>query len=109
MAEHDQGGHGAADSPYSNSHGGRPKSWATVIVMIIGFLVGGIALCFGPAWTVFWIGTAIVVVGGIMALAVGIWNDVVVDEPRLTPEQFAALSAADAPTGDKRRLAAAGD
>lgn len=109
MAEHDQGGHGAGDSPYSNSHGGRPKSWAAVIIMIIGFLVAGVALCLGPAWVAFWIGVAVVVIGGIIALAADIWNDVVVDETRLTPEQFAALSGGDAPAGAERRLASADD
>lgn len=109
MAEHDQGGHGAGDSPFSNSHGGRPKSWAAVIIMIVGFLVAGVALCLGPAWLAFWIGTAVVVIGGIMALAADIWNDVVVEETRLTPEQFAALSPVEAPAGAEHRLASADD
>lgn len=87
MAEHNQGGHGAVDSPYSNRHGGRPRSWLAVIVMIIGFGVSGVALCIGPSWTTFWAGAGIVVVGGILALIVDIWNDVVVDPPRVAPEE----------------------
>ena len=88
MAEHNQGGHGAVDSPYSNSHGGRPKSWLAVIVMIIGFLVAGVAMCLGTVnWTMFWIGAAVVAVGGILALVADIWNDVVVDPPRIVPEE----------------------
>jgi hypothetical protein len=87
MAEYDQGGHGADDSPYSNSHGGRPKSWLAVVVMMIGFLVSGVAMCIGPSWTMFWVGAGVIVVGGILALVADIWNDVVVDPPRLMPEE----------------------
>lgn len=87
MAEHNQGGHGAVDSPYSNSHGGRPKSWLAVIIMIVGFCVSGVALCLGPSWTMFWVGAAVIVVGGILALVADIWNDVVVDPPRVLPEE----------------------
>lgn len=96
MAEHNQGGHGDADSPYSNSHAGRPKSWLAVIVVIIGFCVSGFAMCVGPAWTMFWIGAAVIAVGGIFALVVDIWNDVVVDPPRVAPEnmQHTALGGA---------------
>lgn len=96
MAEHNQGGHGAADSPYSNSHAGRPKSWLAVIIMVIGFCVSGVAMCFGPAWTAFWIGAAIIVVGGVLALVADIWNDVVVDPPRITPGEQRELARANA-------------
>ena len=97
MAEHNHGGQGTADapnSPYSNSHAGRPKSWLAVTVMVIGFCVAGVAMCFGPDWTFVWIGTAVIVVGGILALFADIWNDVVVDPPRVSPEEAAALAQA---------------
>jgi hypothetical protein len=64
------------------SHGGRPSSWFAVGVLIAGFAVGGLGLVFGPTWWVFWLGIAIVAVGGVLALAVGIFSDVVVDAPR---------------------------
>lgn len=68
------------------SHGGRPKSWLSVGVIIIGFTLGGVALCLGPNWPLFWTGAAIVVVGGVMVMAFGVFSDVIVDEPRVIPE-----------------------
>lgn len=54
---------------------GRLTSWIAVIVIVAGFVVGGLGLIFGPNWLVFWVGVGIVVVGGIYALAVGIMED----------------------------------
>jgi hypothetical protein len=68
------------------SHGGRPKSWIAVAVIIAGFATGGIGLVAGPSWPAFWVGVAIVAVGGVFGLAVGILGDVVVDAPRVIPE-----------------------
>src|ERR1700689_981863 len=36
------------------SYHGRPVSWVAVTLIIIGFVVGGLALVFGPTWGVFW-------------------------------------------------------
>lgn len=70
------------------SHGGSLGSWLAVVVMWIGFAAGGIALVLGPTWWLFWTGVGIVVVGGILALAVGIFDDVIVDAPRVLPEEM---------------------
>jgi hypothetical protein len=56
-------------------HHGRPASWVAVSIIIIGFIVGGIAVPIGPTWWLFWVGAAIVVVGGIMGAAVHILDD----------------------------------
>ena len=64
----------------SGSHVGRPKSWAAVAVIFIGFVVGGVAIPLGPNWPMFWVGAGIVVLGGIIAFAVDIMGDVVLDE-----------------------------
>jgi hypothetical protein len=66
-------------------HAGSPKSWVAVGIMLLGFLLGGIALVIGPAWWLFWLGAAVVVAGGIFGLAVGIVNDTVEDDPRVLP------------------------
>ncbi|MFC6886008.1 MULTISPECIES: HGxxPAAW family protein [Actinomadura] len=66
----------------SGSHAGRPKSWVAVVIIAIGFVVGGIALCVGPNWPMFWGGAGIIVLGGIVAFAVDIMSDVIVDDPR---------------------------
>lgn len=66
----------------SGSHAGRAKSWVAVTVIFIGFAVGGVALCVGPNWPMFWGGAAVVLLGGVVAFLVDIMTDVVVDEPR---------------------------
>ncbi|MFI9436907.1 MULTISPECIES: HGxxPAAW family protein [Streptosporangium] len=67
----------------AGSHGGSPKSWLAVIVILIGFTIGGVALCVGPNWTLFWAGAGVVVVGGVIAMVVDIFSDVIVDAPRV--------------------------
>ena len=54
---------------------GRPVSWVAVATIMVGFLVGGLALVFGPTWWVFWVGLAIAVVGGLLALATNVFDD----------------------------------
>jgi hypothetical protein len=62
-----------ADEP--DAHHGRPASWACTIVVTIGFVLGGIAMCIGPNWLLFWVGAAIVVVGGIIGAVARIFDD----------------------------------
>ena len=64
------------------SHVGRPSSWITVNVMLVGFIIGGLGLVLGPSWPLFWVGVAVTALGGVLALAVGIFSDVVVYAPR---------------------------
>jgi hypothetical protein len=71
----------------ANSHAGRTSSWLAVIVIWIGFGVGGAALVPHPKWVLFWVGVGIVVVGGIIAAAVHIFDDVIMDGPRAVPEE----------------------
>ena len=59
----------------SDHNTGRLSSWIAVMVIVAGFIVGGLGLIFGPSWVTFWVGVGIVVVGGIYALAVGIMED----------------------------------
>ena len=66
----------------NGSHAGRPKSWVAVSIIFIGFVIGGVAVTLGPNWVMFGIGAAVIAIGGIIALAVDIMADVVVDEPR---------------------------
>ncbi|MBT2213254.1 MULTISPECIES: HGxxPAAW family protein [Actinomadura] len=66
----------------SGSHAGRPKSWIAVAIIFAGFAVGGLGVVMGPNWVVFGAGAAVAVLGGILALAVDIMTDVVVDDPR---------------------------
>lgn len=54
---------------------GRRVSWVEVGIMLVGFIVGGVGLIAGPTWWLVWAGSAVVAVGGILALATGIFND----------------------------------
>ena len=54
---------------------GRSVSWFAVSVIMAGFLIGGLSLVFGPTWWLFWVSLGIAAVGGLMALANGIFDD----------------------------------
>jgi hypothetical protein len=66
----------------TGSHAGRLKSWVAVTIIFTGFVIGGFGFVLGPDWVLVGVGTAVTVIGGIIALAVDIMTDVVVDEPR---------------------------
>lgn len=57
------------------AHHGTPASWVAVSIIIVGFVVGGIAMVPSPKWWLFWTGAGIVVVGCIMAAAVRVLDD----------------------------------
>ena len=57
------------------AHHGRPASWVAVSVIIVGFVVGGVAMVPSPKWWLFWTGAGIVVIGCIMAAAAHILDD----------------------------------
>lgn len=64
--------------PASGEHphfSGRPVSWVAVVIIITGFILGGVALVAGTVWPLFWTGVGVVVVGGILAMSSGIFND----------------------------------
>ena len=54
---------------------GRPASWVTTSIVIVGFIVGGIALPIGPVWWLFWTGVGIVLVGALYGAATRIFDD----------------------------------
>jgi hypothetical protein len=64
----------ATSDPHPTHHG-RPTSWVASCIIIVGFIVGGIALVAGPAWWLFWTGTGIVVLGGVFGAANHIMDD----------------------------------
>lgn len=64
------------------SHGGRPSSWLSVAVMLVGTIVAGFGLT-ASNWMLVWIGAGLFVVGGILALVFDIFTDVVIDAPRV--------------------------
>jgi hypothetical protein len=61
--------------PATVSHHGRPVSWVAVSLIMAAFLIGGLALVFGPVWWLFWVSVGLAAVGGLLALATNIFND----------------------------------
>jgi hypothetical protein len=56
-------------------HHGSPLSWTAVVVIIIGFIIGGVALVPHPTWWLFYLGVGIAVVGCIMTLFAKTFSD----------------------------------
>jgi hypothetical protein len=54
---------------------GRPVSWVAVGTIMVGFLVGGLALVFGPTWWLFWCGAALSVIGLLLMLSTDTFED----------------------------------
>jgi hypothetical protein len=65
---------GAQPGHYESFHG-RPVSWVAVSIIMVGFVVGGLGLIFGPTWWLFWVAVGLVVVGGLIALSTNIFED----------------------------------
>lgn len=62
----------------AEGHRGRPGSWVAVLIIVAGFVLGGVALIVSQ-WWMFWVGAGVVVVGGIIALVVDIFSNVELD------------------------------
>ena len=58
----------AHGSTHMEHNSGRPIAWAGTIVVIIGFIIGGIAFIPKPEWIIFWIGTGVAIVGCLILL-----------------------------------------
>lgn len=65
--------HGAAHELEHNP--GKPMSWVAIAVIVVGFLVGGIALVPHPTWWAFWLGAGIAAVGCVMVLFTNTFRD----------------------------------
>lgn len=50
------------------SHGSSPASWTAVLVCLVGFTVGGIALIPDPNWPIFIVGVVLAVAAGPIGL-----------------------------------------
>ena len=70
----DPGVYGVPSHAHEASHG-RPVSWVVTTLVVVGFVIGGIALPIGPVWWLFWTGAAIVVIAALMGAAIHIFDD----------------------------------
>ena len=46
-------------------HGNTPAAWTGVMIILVGFVVGGIGLVIDN-WTMFWVGVALLPIGAIV-------------------------------------------
>ena len=60
---------------YPPPYHGRAVSWVAVSIIMVAFLIGGLALVFGPTWWLFYASVGLAVVGGLLALATNIFED----------------------------------
>ncbi|MDQ4084947.1 MAG: hypothetical protein M3165_03940 [Actinomycetota bacterium] len=63
----------------ADNHGSTPAAWVAVVIALVGFVVGGVALVLSPPnWVLFWIGLALLpvamIVGKVMS-AMGLGGD----------------------------------
>jgi len=56
---------------YPHPFHGRPVSWVAVSTIMVAFILGG----FGPTWWLFWLGLGLAALGGLLALAINIFED----------------------------------
>jgi hypothetical protein len=54
---------------------GRSVSWVAVSLIMVAFLIGGLGLIFGPTWWLFWAALGLAVVGLLLAMGTGIFDD----------------------------------
>ena len=47
-------------------HGNSPAAWTAVVIVLVGFTLGAIAMVMGPNWLLFWISVGIAVAGGLV-------------------------------------------
>jgi hypothetical protein len=68
----------AQHGPHPSYHG-RTVSWVAVGIMVLGFLLGGVALVAGghggPIWWLFWTGAGVAVLGLLISLATNMFED----------------------------------
>ena len=57
------------------SNHGRAVSWVSVSVIMVAFVVGGLALVLGPIWWLFWTGLGVAAAGGLLGLGTHILDD----------------------------------
>ena len=83
MADQSTGTVESTDAAGTLAHGpqhlehnpGRPQSWIGVGIVIVGFIIGGIAFFPAPHWTIFWIGTGVAIVGCLSLLFTKTFNE----------------------------------
>jgi fatty acid desaturase len=58
-----------------SGHGASVQAWLACLVILAGFIIGGIALIYWN-WAVFWVGVGVAVVGVVYARLINIMEEV---------------------------------
>ncbi len=60
---------------------GRPVSWIAVLVICVGFTIGGVGLCMNPpTWPIFWAGVVVTGIGIAIAFGCNMMMDFTTEE-----------------------------
>ncbi len=63
-------------APHNGAHNsGRPISWVGVAIVIIGFVIGGVAFVPHPTWWAIWVGAGVAIVGFIVLASTNALNE----------------------------------
>ncbi|MBQ1083894.1 MULTISPECIES: hypothetical protein [unclassified Nocardiopsis] len=71
----------------TNGHRGSAASWVCVALAVVGFGFGGLALVLGGSVPLLVVGAVLMVAAAVVAGVFDILSDVVLDPPRLEPEE----------------------
>lgn len=71
----------------SNTHRGRLSSWVAVVLACAGFTVGGVGVAMGMSVVLLVIAAVLLVAAAVVALVFDLMSDVVLDTPRVEPEE----------------------
>nr|WP_156365715.1 hypothetical protein [Nocardiopsis sp. NRRL B-16309] len=71
----------------TNTHRGRLPSWVAVALALGGFVSGGVAIVMGGQVVLLVIAAVLIVAAAVVAMAFDILGDVVLDPPRVEPEE----------------------
>lgn len=61
----EQGAARVSEEAPHDLHGNSPAAWTAVIIVLIAFTLGAIAMVLGPNWVLFWISVGIAVLGAL--------------------------------------------
>ena len=60
----DQSAPALPGSAHHDDHGSTPAAWTAVVIIVLAFIVGTLAIIIGN-WPLFWVAVGMVVVGGV--------------------------------------------
>lgn len=55
-----------AEEEHAEFHGNTPAAWTAVVIVLVAFTLGAIAMVIGPNWPLFWVSVGVAVVGALV-------------------------------------------